>query len=120
MVAALNGVNVADSFQKHKRTCFPNEYSLSRNYGQRIDHIVAQQALLDGSGPLRITDFDVLQGFGGGRRQCSDHCPLWLTLEHSEDAHPSNLRDRIAAELGVYTAQFLTAEAKRVEIDQSP
>jgi hypothetical protein len=35
---------VAEIFDKiEKRTCFPNEQSLALNFGQRIDHVVAEQ-----------------------------------------------------------------------------
>jgi hypothetical protein len=29
---------------------------------------------------LRVASFKVLKEFGGGRRNCSDHCPLWVSL----------------------------------------
>ena len=38
---------------------------------------------MDGSGPLQILNFDVQHEFGGGRKFCSDHCPLWFTLKES-------------------------------------
>lgn len=80
MLEAVKGTNVAEFFGKTKRTCFPNEYSLLHNYGQRIDHIVVHESLLNGNASIQITDFDVLQAFGGGRKECSDHCPLWISI----------------------------------------
>ena len=87
MTATIKGKNLADFFSRgqKKRTCFPNEFSLTRNFGQRIDHVVAQEKFLNGQGPLQIKFFDVLQDFGGGRKFCSDHCPLIFTLEQTCD-----------------------------------
>jgi exonuclease III len=50
MVEKVNGVNVGEIFcEGHpKRTCFQNEYSLHKNFGQRIDHVVAQAKLIKG------------------------------------------------------------------------
>ena len=75
MVSTISGTNVAEKFSAgpFKRTCFSNEQSLIKNFGQRIDHVVAQETFLDGKGALQISNFDVMQEFGGGRKLCSDH-----------------------------------------------
>jgi hypothetical protein len=79
-LGAMGGENVAEFFKNRKRTCFQNEWYLEKNFGQRIDHILAERSLLTGEGLLKIDQFEVLQEFGGGRRGCSDHCPLWMRL----------------------------------------
>ena len=79
---SMNGVNVAEHFQKHTiRTCFQSEEYLRRNYGQRIDHVIAEASLLRPESELRITAFDTLIQFRASRKGSSDHCPLWFKLE---------------------------------------
>ena len=88
MLAAIGGWNLANIFANQDRTYFPNEFCLTRNYGQRIDHVVMQESLLGDAG-LRVTDFKVMQEFGGGRKGCSDHCPLAISLtEAAGDSQP--------------------------------
>jgi exodeoxyribonuclease III len=55
MVQEIGGVNVGEIFHdgRPKRTCFQNEYSLQKNFGQRIDHIVAQPASIKGKARLK-------------------------------------------------------------------
>ena len=67
MVEAIEGKNLGDVFGRN-RTWFPNEFCLQKNFGQRIDHVVAQQQLLDSGGPIQIQNFAVAKEFGGGRR----------------------------------------------------
>ena len=57
-----------------------------KNYGQRIDHVIAQPSLLEDKSDLRITAFDTLIQFGASRKGSSDHCPLWFKMErgHSQ------------------------------------
>ena len=82
MVQEMNGVNLAEHFKKqHIRTCFPSEEYLKRDYGQRIDHVIAEPSLLDTQSDLRIAAFDTLLQFGGSRKGSSDHCPLWFKFE---------------------------------------
>ena len=81
LVAELDGVNVAEHFKKNsRRTCFPTEKCLRLNAGQRIDHVVVEKGLLDGSA-LRVSAFETMQQFGGSKKGSSDHCPLWFRLE---------------------------------------
>ena len=72
MVEKIEGANLGEIFAEGqpKRTCFQNEYSLQRNFGQRIDHVVAERDLLIGKGPVKVCGFEVLQQFGGGRKFC--------------------------------------------------
>ena len=83
MLGAVGGINLGEFFGNRKRTCFPNEQGFRSNFGQRIDHIVVQRNFIDGTGPFAINHFDVVQEFGGGRRFCSDHCPLYFNLERT-------------------------------------
>ena len=84
LIAEMKGINVAEHFGKQvKRTWFQSEKAMRKNSGQRIDHVIAEPSLLDKSSALRITDFEVLNDFGGSRKGSSDHCPLWITLERS-------------------------------------
>ena len=65
MVQMMGGVNLAEHFKKQTfRTCFPSEDYLRKNFGQRIDHVIAQEGLLQSESELRITAFDTLIGFG--------------------------------------------------------
>lgn len=95
MLEEIKGKNLGETCGNTKRTCFPNEYSLTRNYGQRIDHAIAQNELLRDDAALRIKNFDVLQEFGASRRNCSDHCPLLIELEtnKTEGENKGNLKD---------------------------
>src|SRR5690606_15041623 len=85
MVAKMNGVNLAEHFnKKDKRTCFVTENCWRSNDGQRIDHIIVEKGLLNDSKQLRVIAFDVLQQFGGSKKGSSDHCPLWRRFERGE------------------------------------
>lgn len=85
MVRRMDGINLAEHFKKqHIRTCFPTEDYMKKNYGQRIDHVIAEPSLLDSQSKLRISMFDTLLQFGGSRKGSSDHCPLWFTLERGQ------------------------------------
>ena len=82
MLRQMRGVNVAEHFGKQtQRTCFADQELFERNFGQRIDHVVADRSLLDKHNDMRITAFDTLQIFGAGRSGASDHCPLYFTLQ---------------------------------------
>ena len=86
MVEVVGGVDLGEIFAKktgqgRKRTWFANEFGFRKNHGQRIDHIIAQRKFVDDSNKLQVKNFDVIQEFGGGRKSCSDHCPLWLEME---------------------------------------
>ena len=87
LLECVDGKNLGEIFTKggkKKRTCFPNEWYLERDFGQRLDHVVVQKEMLArGEGPW-VADFDALQVFGGGRKGCSDHCPLWFVLGRGE------------------------------------
>ena len=89
MLHAIQGKNLGESIGNVKRTCFPNERSLTRNYGQRIDHVVIQNEPCNTQ--IRVATFDVLQEFGASRKNSSDHCPLQVTLtsrdEPQEEKH---------------------------------
>ena len=87
MVHNMNGVNVAEHFGKQSiRTCFQSEDHLRKNYGQRIDHVIADASLLNPESELHITAFDTLIQFGASRKSSSDHCPLWFKLERGHNA----------------------------------
>ena len=61
LVSAMNGVNVAEAFGKQSyRTCFLSEEYLKKNFGQRIDHVIAERSLLQQDSTLRISKFDTL------------------------------------------------------------
>jgi hypothetical protein len=116
MVAAIDGHNLARIFNRYERTCFPNEYCLARNYGQRIDHVIVQEALLGKVG-LRVDGFKVLQEFGGGRRGCSDHCPLWVSLTAEESGSQAQAVVDSIKKVAVTIAE---AEVVNAPIDNRP
>ena len=61
LIHAMNGVNVAEHFGKQSfRTCFQSEDYLTKNFGQRIDHVIAESSLLTKESNLRISAFDTL------------------------------------------------------------
>ena len=94
MVQMMGGVNLAEHFKKQTfRTCFPSEDYLRKNFGQRIDHVIAQESLLKSESELRITAFDTLIGFGASRKGSSDHCPLWFKLERGHEQPVLSIRE---------------------------
>ena len=67
MIEAMDGVNAAEHFGvTQKRTCFQNEWYFDKNYGQRIDHVIVSRSAFRKGVAQTITNFDVLQQFGGG------------------------------------------------------
>ena len=54
---------------------------MKKDFGQRIDHVIVQQSLVDGSNTLQATAFKTLQEFGATRKGSSDYCPLWYKIE---------------------------------------
>ena len=95
MVQMMGGVNLAEHFKKQTfRTCFPSEDYLRKNFGQRIDHVIAQESLLQSESELRITAFDTLIGFGASRKGSSDHCPLWFKLERGHEQPVLSIREQ--------------------------
>jgi exodeoxyribonuclease III len=86
MLRGMDGINLAEHFAKqHVRTCFQSEEYMRKDYGQRIDHVIAEPGLLDKESALRVVAFDTLLQFGASRKGSSDHCPLWFKLERG---HP--------------------------------
>ena len=80
LIARINGMNVAEHFNKVAGTTFRDENHLMTNKGQRLDLVIAERALLEGKSTLQITAFDTMQKFGAGRQGSSDHCPLYSSL----------------------------------------
>ena len=127
MVQRMDGVNVANHFGKHLfRTCFPSEDYLRKNFGQRIDHVIAHKSLLQSESELRITAFDTLIQFGASRRGSSDHCPLWFKLTRGHEEQPAmvikqapeaKLDPEILIELTkmMPPAQYVTCAAEEAE-----
>ena len=72
MLEAIQGENLGEKRGNTKRTCYPNEYSLTRDYGQRIDHVIVEKQSCNLT--TKIVNFEVLQEFGASRKNCSDHC----------------------------------------------
>ena len=86
LVDKIDGVNVAEAFGKQDlRTCFQTEHQWKRNIGQRIDHVIAEKSMLEEKG-LHLKAYETLQQFGGARKGCSDHCPLWYKLERKSSS----------------------------------
>jgi exodeoxyribonuclease III len=112
MVRRMNGVNLAEHFNKReKRTCFVTENCWRSNDGQRIDHIIVGKDLLDDAKRLRVTAFDVLQQFGGSKKGSSDHCPLWCRFERGEKAKYVNMVEEMSI-----NEEFLEADIlKRID-----
>ena len=84
LISQIDGVNVAEHFNKPMGTCFQNENYLMKNAGQRIDHVIAERSLLEENDKLRITAFNTIQQFGAARKGSSDHCPLYCRLERGK------------------------------------
>lgn len=118
MIREMNGVNVAERFNKEsQRTCFPDEYHLEKNFGQRIDHIIAERTLFDGTSPIQVESYDVLQQFGGGRRGGSDHCPMLIKLQRASTRQLENSSKSEAQSLDGTTLQVMQILAEeRIEI----
>ena len=81
-VAAIDGVNLAEYFHpgtEIPKTHYCNDISRKHGIGQRIDHIIVQKTMLNGSAGVAIKDFRTLQEFGGYKGS-SDHCPIFCQL----------------------------------------
>ena len=131
MLKAIEGTNVADelAWNNRKRTCFPNEPSLKKNFGQRLDHVIAQNGLLNGEARVAVLDFDVVQQFGGGRKFCSDHCPLWVRLDNKDEKEERTRTQKevevcmmdmeLVEEIQVLTAKYFPEDKEKGEETQS-
>jgi hypothetical protein len=80
------------------------------------DHVMVQEALLGKVG-LRVDGFKVLQEFGGGRRGCSDHCPLWVSLTAEESGSQAQAVVDSIKKVAVTIAE---AEVVNAPIDNRP
>ena len=120
LVHRMDGVNVAERFGKQDfRTCFPSEDYLKKNFGQRIDHIIAHDSLLKEESELRITAFDTLIQFGASRKGSSDHCPLWFKLSRGHDQPALAAREQKEPE-ALLDPDMLMEFPKMLLILQSP
>lgn len=66
---------------------------MKANKGQRIDHVIAERALLEEKSPTGEKAYEVLHDFGGLRKGVSDYCPLWFRLER-ETEHKERRRGK--------------------------
>ena len=121
MLAACDGVNVAEHLGKHaNRTWFQSERALKANKGQRIDHVIAERSLMDEKSTLFIKGYEVLHDFGGSRKGASDHCPLWFTLQRESVKKVTMAIRKDGQKQVLQDAEFMKSLEKLLEPTTTP
>ena len=126
IIAQFAGVNVWEKLRQydpHGMTWHPKFNSGAIDHflvGQRLDHFIASEEMLNGICKLQIQGIKTYQGVGS-----SDHCPLVITLTKQINKHDPNEVDPILRSLvsnpdGPTIVDVSTGRQKTFDIYESP